>query len=226
MFPQMISRLPFLCNTYKQQLQYAHRENQYIANYLTIIPSVCKTFGRKPIVDLSDYKNYSVSKDGWLMTLAKLDPDKFIQGNVTYQWLGEMHDKQMKFHDKVTRINLNNTDKMLVDYLNFLYVYGENRQNVVVPTLQQDFVWHAHMIDHDLYVADMKQLFGKVLGHDTDIAKQNQSSCSTAPIIMSSCGSSSSHISNDGSDCSTSDSNGSSCSSSSCGSSGCGGGGD
>jgi hypothetical protein len=39
---------------------------------------------------------------------------------------------------------------------------------VVVPNKMADFMWHAHMQDHELYKQDMLAMLGKMLNHRDD----------------------------------------------------------
>jgi hypothetical protein len=53
-------------------------------------------------------------------------------------------------------------------YRKFLILKSENPSLNVVPTLDIDLVWHAHMLDHQGYVKDCMEKFGKIFNHKDD----------------------------------------------------------
>jgi hypothetical protein len=44
---------------------------------------------------------------------------------------------------------------------------ARQKKEMLIPSLLEDFGWHAHMLDHDNYVKDTKAWFGDILNHDT-----------------------------------------------------------
>jgi hypothetical protein len=79
--------------------------------------------------------------------------------------------RQIRLHNRVIsqRIDhqfiLNASER----YEKFLLLKSENPNLNVVPTLDIDLVWHAHMLDHQSYVKDCMEKFGKIFNHKDDI---------------------------------------------------------
>ena len=85
------------------------------------------------------------------------------------------HNKQMEFIEKIfmalSNIDMTNTmrtDELIRNYANFLDMCSKHKDTYIIPTLSEDFVWHAHMLNHDIYVKDCMKMFGKILEHNID----------------------------------------------------------
>lgn len=52
-------------------------------------------------------------------------------------------------------------------YSTFLALKAAHPHQTVVPTLDIDLIWHAHMLSPDDYIEDCELILGRVLPHDT-----------------------------------------------------------
>jgi hypothetical protein len=119
----------------------------------------------------------------WYDTLLKMDPVAYNNEYVVnYHNLLSKHDGQVVFASKVLplveKLDFENElvmNRLLSNYAMFLDICltsrnAMNARNVpIVPTLIEDFVWHSHMLDHKDYVDMTTKMFGKILGHQTDL---------------------------------------------------------
>jgi len=82
--------------------------------------------------------------------------------------------KQAKFCIKINPIwNLQyDYKKWKNEYFQFLKQCRDNRYRTIVPTLKQDFMWHAHMANHAKYVSDCQNIFGNILNHDDSMTDE------------------------------------------------------
>ena len=62
------------------------------------------------------------------------------------------------------------TETDLTNYEKFIYLFKKHGNSILVPTYRIDVVWHAHMLDHNQYVDDMKKILGRILDHNDDIS--------------------------------------------------------
>lgn len=139
-----------------------------------------------------DYKTYYdfIHNDQWLSNVSKMDPISYLSYYKTKNhpkshscpvcdnmWNNIMkhHQSQLAFRTKISHFIDNNTDEdmmqvMIINYFMFLDMCSlqKNKNMLVVPTLQEDFVWHSHLLDHDNYVRDTNSIFGYVLNHSID----------------------------------------------------------
>lgn len=53
-------------------------------------------------------------------------------------------------------------------YLHFLF-FAKKNENIIVPTLEEDFVWHSHMNNPPKYQYDMNLIFEYLLDHNDSI---------------------------------------------------------
>lgn len=59
--------------------------------------------------------------------------------------------------------------KFINEYLIYLTMCRDNPNEIIRPSLVQDFVWHSHMMQHKSYIEDTTIIFGRCLKHDTSI---------------------------------------------------------
>ena len=246
---QLTPKLPHLCQSYKLQLNYAYKNRVHMNMHLGM------NFTNTNLGFIYQKGKAMNQRDEWIRSLARLNPYKFMNGQINYHWLYDQHKKQLGFHKRIQPLidpldlssNSRDMGQLLLQYATFLEICSENKDEIIVPTLLEDFVWHSHMIDHETYVNDMKKILGKILGHTNDddhtqyqnrsneirqnhynkVLLANQSSSCSAMIISPSNPinphpKSSNTSSDDSSSCNTSSDVTSSCNSSGC-SSGCGG---
>ncbi len=91
------------------------------------------------------------------------------------------HTSQVNFASKILptldKIDLTDSSvisRLIYDYSVFLELCLENKNKLIVPTLMEDFVWHAHMTSHNVYREDTTKIFGRMLGHKTDTPVDKQ----------------------------------------------------
>ena len=58
------------------------------------------------------------------------------------------------------------TEMAIANYCRFLYLIFLYPEVSLVPTLEIDTVWHAHVLSTRKYATDMQYLFGEFLHHD------------------------------------------------------------
>mmetsp|Transcript_15701 Transcript_15701/g.21531 ORF Transcript_15701/g.21531 Transcript_15701/m.21531 type:complete len:448 (-) Transcript_15701:375-1718(-) len=64
-------------------------------------------------------------------------------------------------------------DSAVVKYIKFLHLARNNPDEMLVPTLDVDLVWRAHMLSPVDYRKDTKALCGRVLPHKNDYDREN-----------------------------------------------------
>ena len=100
--------------------------------------------------------------------LHPLDYDK--KDPVDRQWLINACLRQALFCRKIAPLLKSyNKSQWIREYIAFLKLYRDHKGRVLVPTLKQDFIWHAHMQDHEAYIRDTQRIVGFILNHDDDI---------------------------------------------------------
>lgn len=127
--------------------------------------------------DLYDIPFPYSSKLSWMHMLMRMSPKKFYyRHNFTKSELVAKHHEQLKFASKVLQRveNLNFDDEATHDhfikrYGLFLTLCSKESNQIIVPTLLEDFVWHSHMTDNGSYVDMCYKIFGYILDHRTDI---------------------------------------------------------
>ena len=99
---------------------------------------------------------HEIKVNEWIDHLGKLTPQCYP--NVCPQLLLDTHQKQLAFHNKIIKVLSSNNFgsdtyiKWVQDYLLFLGLCATHPKEKIRPTMIQDFVWHAHMMDHQSYV--------------------------------------------------------------------------
>jgi len=179
----VVPNLASLCTTYRSSLQFAVRNNDEIRRHIKD-----KYVSVKPSIILS-LTGLVSDRRMWYDTLLKMDPVAYHNRKEIYSHgLLIKHEGQIVFANKVLpmveKLDFENErvmNQMLSNYALFLDLCLTN-QNVkdmrdarnaktvqIVPTLIEDFVWHSHMLDHKDYVDMTTKMFGKILGHRTDL---------------------------------------------------------
>ncbi|SNW62219.1 Hypothetical protein ORPV_315 [Orpheovirus IHUMI-LCC2] len=57
------------------------------------------------------------------------------------------------------------------DYLKFMYLIKKYPNKCFTPSKKIDYIWHAHMLDHNCYMSDTMKYFGYAVNHRDDIPK-------------------------------------------------------
>jgi len=169
-------RLSQLCQTYRSELVYCLNNKDKLKEF--ILENSGRNYYFEP--DSLGSKIYPsiVKKKNWITLLRKMNPIKYAleMNDTTTLKKGLLfhHNSQVNFASKMFPIldKDANYDRMIDNYSIFLELCRKNV--VIVPTLIEDFVWHAHMTDHDAYVIDSKKIFGKVLNHSLDIDEKQK----------------------------------------------------
>jgi hypothetical protein len=65
-----------------------------------------------------------------------------------------------------------NYEHTLENYEKFLKIIKSQPGTITVPSLNEDFMWHLHMTDHEKYKSDTKRILGFFLNHDDEIPKE------------------------------------------------------
>ena len=65
-----------------------------------------------------------------------------------------------------SQYNYKNWEKQ---YKNFLSMCKKNPHKVIIPNMIEDFMWHAHMLNHNDYNTDCINIFGSLLDHNDTI---------------------------------------------------------
>lgn len=179
-------KLPGLCLSYKDKLEFGsvNRDalkifvlnNSFRTYYFEpTFKEVRQKNGRRFLQKfLSDLEVYTSMTD-WINMLPKMNPTQYVPSKKVTEKkvdLLQQHSSQVNFAIKILPIlgTVDMKDSTVVgtlidNYSIFLELCKENPKVMIVPTLTEDFVWHAHMTDHEAYKQDMNNIFGKVLQH-------------------------------------------------------------
>lgn len=107
---------------------------------------------------------------------SETDEDRQRKANVAS--LVDAVTSQASFVRRVLRlgpriINEAYIDRAVDRYCNFLALAKENPGQMLVPTLDVDLIWHAHMLSPDDYAADCAALLGRPLSHDASLGAED-----------------------------------------------------
>jgi hypothetical protein len=64
--------------------------------------------------------------------------------------------------------------RAIMQYKNFLFLHKKYPQQILVPSVDIDDVWHNHILFSKRYVADCNKLFGSYLHHNPDSERASQ----------------------------------------------------
>ncbi len=112
---------------------------------------------------IDDWYNfeYDTNKRGIIYTTK--------QDNYYYQRLCSQWDF---YHKLKKNKGLKITEADLEDYVKFLYLCKKYNTSLIVPSFKTDIIWHAHMLNNEMYATDTKNIFGYILNHNDTIPKQ------------------------------------------------------
>lgn len=176
--------LHWLTSIYQKQLKFSYQNTNEIKDYfnsnigsnLRFSPRSWDSNGENKPVEFGKVlyfekvADFDLSIYSWNKTLAKLSPVRYdSRGEYSYHELLLEHQKQILFYNNMIKIDLNNIDDAILSYNKFLSTCKAYPKDVIIPTLMEDLIWHAHMNDHYAYVNDMKTIFGHILDHNTSI---------------------------------------------------------
>lgn len=173
--------LPEECRKYAKLVVYVNKNQDLhsdtkvlrkaIYNYLTSFEKHQKSGND----DLTFYGE--ISDEAWIMCVHKLHPVKYQQrGNhdVDFksdtEWFVKAAIRQADFCKKIyPLLPVNNFYHWISSYKNFTKLIRKNPGKILVPSLEEDFVWHAHMQNHRYYAEYFREKMGRILDHDDDI---------------------------------------------------------
>ena len=157
-----------LCLDYGNVVKFAKKYKFFINDNPFLKDNVTKYLDRPNKVNCdNDYEKF-------VLSTHKLSPLKYFhQDQIDSQWLVDACNRHANFCERLYDSNLKfNLHKWLNEYNKFLDMCKLYPNKVIVPTLPQDFMWHAHMQDNESYVLDTKRKLGKILGHDDNIEEK------------------------------------------------------
>jgi hypothetical protein len=108
-----------------------------------------------------------------IWTIHKLYPLIYYnKDDIDSKWLEDACLRQYNFALKIYPLlrNNHNIHKWIKSYTSFLKLCKKNPSKKIIPTLKQDFVWHAHMQYNNNYILDMVNFVGFILDHDDNIS--------------------------------------------------------
>jgi len=84
-------------------------------------------------------------------------------------YLNSRINNQLSFVKNIQKFKPNIEASHIDKYLKFLELIKKYPNDSLSPTLDIDIVWHGHMLNSNIYVEDMQNMFGYILGHDDDM---------------------------------------------------------
>jgi hypothetical protein len=121
--------------------------------------------------DDSEIRTGHIAPHCWFSPYQLLLPHYF-PGPIRQKWY-EYFEAQIPFILKMKNSNIIVTDDHVERYKKFLYLIKKYKgKSLLVPPLDVDIVWHAHMLRRDHYEKDTEDYFGHILDHDDSIATQ------------------------------------------------------
>lgn len=136
---------------------------------------------------------YNFVKDNLdLFSVSKMNPIEHLYYrtnseqkpiNTLWENLIKQYYSQLQFKQKITHIFGKNImltkeqlSNMVINYYMFLDMCNRNKDTMIIPTIQEDFIWHSHLLDHNNYMKDTTSIFGKPLNHiiDEDKVENNR----------------------------------------------------
>lgn len=126
--------------------------------------------------DVSNMSNRN-HKIKLIWSVHKIYPSVYnTKTSINVKWMVAACQRQYafakKFEKVINNLTSHNIKKLIKIYKFFLLACQKNPKQVLVPTLSEGFVWHAHMQDSEYYSSDMINNFGFVLDHCDDYTEE------------------------------------------------------
>lgn len=81
---------------------------------------------------------------------------------------------QKDFINKIKNYDVDRiTENDLDNYAKYMELHKKYPDEFLVPTLNIDIIWHAHMLDCNMYRDDSHKILGKVLDHNDDAKEED-----------------------------------------------------
>lgn len=157
-------KLKYLCDDYREIIEHI---NQLGSNYRLADAIVAYKDGMQEQDMDKDIK--------FVLYVHRMHPVRYNkeQRKVDVNWLYNVCLIQIEFCRKIGPM-LKNYDfkQWFRQYRKFLRLCRRYPTNIIVPTLTEDFIWHAHMQNNYIYLYDTKNIIGKPLNHDDEISEE------------------------------------------------------
>lgn len=157
------SKLKYLCSDYMEIIEHINKLGSDYKLYDAIMAYK------------AGIKETDMDKDiKFVLYVHRMHPLRYSkeQREVNTNWLYNVCLTQIRFCKNIEP-KLKNYDfkKWFKQYRRFLALCRKYPTKVIVPTLIEDFIWHAHMQNNYIYLYDTKNIIGKPLDHDDEISE-------------------------------------------------------
>lgn len=109
--------------------------------------------------------NGQLSAPAWIWTVHKFHPIVYKENNMPpINWFIEKCIRQAEFNGKILAIlDTYNFKIWKKEYKKYLKLCKDSPNLYEIPTLEQAFMWHAHMIDNENYIKDSEKYISRIL---------------------------------------------------------------
>jgi len=170
--PRLLANFWTSTTRYKSIINYGVKEIPRTKEMSSHVKNYVDLFHKNGIMTKKPYMS-KLSNDmfDWLLSVHKLQPVQFhMQSRLDFLTFLEENNKHMEFCHKIQpKLPNFKINDAIEEYYHFLMMCKDNPKQLVIPTLREDFIWHSHMQDHEIYVKDTIQIFGHILDHRTDL---------------------------------------------------------
>lgn len=168
----MNKNLVYLCNRYLKLLKFGKYNNDIINKYIRsrLYDNFECNGDNLPIEHINEDWipiNVQISLPEYLQALAKLSPINYNNNKISYASLIYHQNKQMELYEclSIHMINDNYIKKIIEDFDHFIKMHKHYPQNIIIPTEDEDFVWHSFLLNNKDYLDYTEKILGKPLDH-------------------------------------------------------------
>ncbi|SNW62218.1 Glycine-rich domain-containing protein [Orpheovirus IHUMI-LCC2] len=126
------------------------------------------------LVHPQEYNKYNINKDNnnfYNFIQDYNNPNTPIFDSKHNTLLKTFLQRQLPFIEQLPKEDITLDDNDVENYHKFMYLVKKYPNKVLIPSKKIDYIWHAHMLDHDVYVKDTKDYFGYILGHNDNVPR-------------------------------------------------------
>jgi hypothetical protein len=168
-----------------------------IKNYVNQNSIICpknddifKTIMYSLMIHPKEYEKYGLFDDWYkLYDWPEYNYElKFYEQNNIETLITKNLDNQRQFIQKLKHNDIIIDYESIQRYEKFINLFKKcnkfYRKTIIVPTLDIDIIWHAHMLTPKMYTSDMKNTLGYVLDHNDEIDQDQLKSLFTNTEIL------------------------------------------
>jgi hypothetical protein len=149
---------------YTNLIRYVDHNKDFKKDTPALRKAICEYLELYKTRDLNKLKD-KYSGTAWIWTVHKLHPIMYKEETAeSVSWFVDKCIRQYEFNIKfLTIADTYNYKTWKSSYKNYLKICKDTPNLINIPTLEQAFMWHAHMIDNENYVKDCIKILNRFL---------------------------------------------------------------